>query len=446
MKKLPLRLMFCLLAVLSLSANAIAYDQMPPLASLHPVVEASRIIKPAGICSDGVPTPMAMGYVPKDSAQPAAPLAPAAMEPTAAAPTAIAPAITPAITAEPLAQVSLEDLNLTSYEDNYRAFKSVENSIELFSERLKERFSIWLSRSGRYVSMMRGILREEGIPEAMVYLPLIESGFSTSALSPMRAAGPWQFIPGTAKRYGLTINKWVDERRDPVKSTRAAARYLRDLYGMFGSWSLAMAGYNAGEGKVIKAIAKTNSTDFWRIYKTRHLKWETKDYVPRFIAASLIAYEPQRYGLDDLVYEEAMSFDEVAITRSMSLNDIAARTGVSVDEVKRLNPEIRRSVTPPVNMYTLRVPSGMRESFMASLEANPPKAAVETKKASTKSSSKKSKSVASKSGDTYIYKVRKGDTLWNIARNEGVSFQELMEQNSLTKRSVLRVGQKLEMP
>ena len=161
------------------------------------------------------------------------------------------------------------------YADNQTASRAVDRNISLFANRIKDRFALYLSRSGKYIDIMQNILRKKDVPEDIVFLSLIESGFSTNAYSIAHAAGPWQFIASTAKRYGLEINWWKDERRDPVKSTEAAADYLKDLHGMFGSWNLAMAAYNAGEGKIMRAIKKSNSDDYWDLLDTKHIRTET---------------------------------------------------------------------------------------------------------------------------------------------------------------------------
>src|SRR4030043_1244194 len=173
---------------------------------------------------------------------------------------------------------------VSDYSDNELAAAAVKRNITLFTEKIREKFSLWLSRSGKYIDLMKEILKEKDVPEEIVFLPLIESGFNPYAYSPARAAGYWQFIASTAKRYGLELNWWKDERRDPVKSTMAAANYLNDLYDMFGSWHLAMAAYNAGEGKILKALNRTKTADYWALLNTRHIRRETKDYVPKFIA------------------------------------------------------------------------------------------------------------------------------------------------------------------
>ena len=262
--------------------------------------------------------------------------------------------------------------NLQAYNSNEVASKAVERNIGFFSNNIKERFSMWLSRSGKYLDMMKEILRKKDVPENIVFLSLIESGFSPYAYSVANAAGPWQFIASTAKRYGLEINWWKDERRDPVKSTFAAADYLKDLYGMFGSWNLAMAAYNAGEGRIQKAMKRSNADNYWELLGTKHIRPETKDYVPKFIAASLIANNPQDFGFDEIDYHEPLIFDEVKLDSPIDLSVAAECAGVSLDEMKKLNPELRRWCTPPdVSDYNLRIPIGTKERFSTALASSP---------------------------------------------------------------------------
>jgi len=292
--------------------------------------------------------------------------------------------------------------------------------VDHFTGRLRGFFERALGRSGRYIPMMATILQEEGLPQDLVYLCLIESGFSSYAVSKAKAVGPWQFIRGTGLRYGLKINGWMDERRDPVKSTRAAAAYLKDLHSQFGEWFLAAAAYNAGERKVERAIDRSRTNDFWRLSRKTYLKAETRNYVPKFIAAALIANTPEKYGFGDVAYESPLEYDEVTIRRPLSLHAAAELAKTTLEAIKGLNPALLRNVTPPdANGFLLRVPKGSGESFAQAYEALP---------------------------DTQprviTHKVKKGETLLGIAKKYGQRVNQLMELNGLKNRR-LRAGQDL---
>ena len=315
--------------------------------------------------------------------------------------------------------------NLQAYNSNEVASKAVERNIGFFSNSIRERFSMWLSRSGKYIEMMKEILRKKDVPENIVFLSLIESGFSPYAYSVANAAGPWQFIASTAKRYGLEINWWKDERRDPVKSTFAAADYLKDLYGMFGSWNLAMAAYNAGEGRIQKAMKRSNADNYWELLGTKHIRPETKDYVPKFIAASLIANNPQDFGFDEIEYHEPLIFDEVRLNSPIDLSVAAECAGVSLDEIKKLNPELRRWCTPPdVSDYTLRIPIGAKERFTTALASIP-----ETERFTFER-----------------YTVKKGDTFQRIAQRTGIPVPVVLSLNSMEKIMPLKPGSVVYLP
>ncbi len=303
--------------------------------------------------------------------------------------------------------------------------RAVENKIGLFSNTIRDRFSIWLSRSGTYLDMMADILREKDIPEYMVFLPLIESGFNPLALSRARASGPWQFIASTAKRYGLEIDWWKDERRDPVKSTLAAADYLKDLYEMFGSWNLAMAAYNAGEGKIRRAMKKSKSEDYWSLLNSRHIKNETKEYVPKFIAAGIIASNPREYGFDDIQYHPPMSYEEVEITSPIDLAVAAECAGITYEEIKMLNPELRRWCTPPdVQKYSLRIPAGTKEKFLERLSHIPEKERFTMDR----------------------YTIKKGDTFIGISKRKGIPLHVILSLNPTEKLRRLQVGSRIYLP
>jgi len=322
--------------------------------------------------------------------------------------------------------VVLQAPQLTApYADNQTASRAVDRNISLFANRIKDRFALYLSRSGKYVDIMQSILRKKDVPEDIVFLSLIESGFSTNAYSIAHAAGPWQFIASTAKRYGLEINWWKDERRDPVKSTEAAADYLKDLHGMFGSWNLAMAAYNAGEGKIMRAMKKSNADDYRDLLGTKHIRSETKEYVPRFIAASMIASNPKEFGFETIEYQTPLSYDEVEIESPVDLVVVAECAGITLDEVKRLNPELRRWCTPPdAQRYILKIPEGSREMFMEKLASIPAEDRFTIDR----------------------YAVKKGDTFKSISGKTGIPVPVILSLNSTEKIMPLKAGSTIYLP
>jgi len=318
-----------------------------------------------------------------------------------------------------------DDYNLQAYHSNEVAAKAVERNIGLFSNTIRDKFSLWLSRSGKYLDMMKEILRQKDVPENIVFLSLIESGFSPNAYSVAHAAGPWQFIASTAKRYGLEIDWWKDERRDPVKSTGAAADYLKDLHNMFGSWNLAMAAYNAGEGRIQKAMKRSNADNYWALLGTSHIKTETKEYVPRFIAANLIAANPQEFGFGDIEYHEPLSFDEVELDSPLDLSVAAECAGTTIEEIKRLNPELRRWCTPPdVSSYALRIPKGTKEHFSEALDSIPENERFTIER----------------------YHVNKGDTFARIAKKTGIPVSTILSLNAMEKIMPLKSGRVIYLP
>ena len=327
--------------------------------------------------------------------------------------------------AVPAKQASPNASLIPSVDSNTVASRAVEKNVGLFSKTIKERFALYLSRSGQYLGLMQNILREKNVPEDIAFLSLIESGFNPYAYSIAKAAGPWQFISSTAKRYGLEINWWKDERRDPVKSTMAAADYLKDLYGMFGSWSLAMAAYNAGEGKIMRAIKKNKSDNYWDLLGTRHIRNETKEYVPRFIAASMIAANPQEFGFEDIEYHLPMSYDEVVIETPIDLAVAAECADTDLDTIKKLNPELRRWCTPPdMAPYVLRIPKGKKDLFEEKLAAVPDEDRFTIER----------------------YTVQKGDTFNKIAKKTGISEYVILSLNPTEKIMPLTAGTAIYLP
>ncbi len=270
------------------------------------------------------------------------------------------------------------DIDVSTYGSHAR----VQYYLDFFQGPARERFAIWLQRMPRFEPMIRAKLRENGVPEDMVYLALIESGFSSSAVSRARATGMWQFMKGTGKLYGLRIDSWVDERRDPVRATDAAARHLADLRDRFGSMYLAAAAYNAGAGKVGRGLRRIGDEEdeednpdaaFFRLYDTRFLRRETKDYVPKLIAAALIAKQPEKYGFERVRGVSAMSYDSVVVPDATGLDVLARLADTSVAAMRELNPQFIRLVTPPRQTAVVRVPAGTGELVTGRYAALEPK-------------------------------------------------------------------------
>ncbi|MEA1921921.1 MAG: LysM peptidoglycan-binding domain-containing protein, partial [Pseudomonadota bacterium] len=281
-----------------------------------------------------------------------------------------------------------------------------------------------LARSHRYLGMMRKVLREHDIPEELAYMVLIESGFKTHAYSRARACGPWQFISATGRRYGLKINAWVDERRDPVKATYAAAAYLCDLYTMFDSWYLAAAAYNAGEGKIQRAMRRHKTDDFWQMARFRYLKRETREYIPKLLAAIMIAKEPEKYGFTDIEYEKPFTFDLVEVDDATDLKVLAWASGTRVEDIRKLNPELTYWCTPPkVKDYELRVPNGTGQRCQSALLNLPPEKRITFRK----------------------HRIRQGDTLSTIARRYHTGIGQIKELNGLRSHRI-RAGRDLLIP
>jgi membrane-bound lytic murein transglycosylase D len=301
----------------------------------------------------------------------------------------------------------------------------VERCIRLFQTNIRHKFITWLARSEKYIPFMKDILREYGLPEDLVYLAFIESGFDPYAYSRSKAVGLWQFIHFTGKRYGLKVNWWVDERRDPEKSTIAAAKYLKDLYEMFECWYLAAAGYNAGEYKIIRAIKRYRTEDFWMLTKHRYLKPETKNYVPLMIAAALVAKDPEKYGFTDVEYHEPIRYEKVKVPELTSLALIAKACETSLEEIKDLNPELKRGVTPPnESEYEIKIPFGKKDLFQDNFETLAPLEKFQFK--------------------THL--VRKGETLKKIAKLYRVDLEPLLEINHLNMKSRIVKGSTLLIP
>jgi membrane-bound lytic murein transglycosylase D len=300
---------------------------------------------------------------------------------------------------------------------------AVLSCIDLYQGRLRDWFETALSRGQPYLPHIRQVFAEEGIPQDLAYVAMVESAFKTSAYSRAKAKGVWQFISATGKRYGLEVDWWVDERSDPDKATRAAARYLKDLYSLFGDWNLALAGYNAGEGKVLRAMKRYRTDDFWKLRETRGLRRETKNYVPLIHAAVVLAKAPERYGFT-VAPEERPAFERVPIEGAFDLRVLAECAGEPVESIRELNPELRRLATPADRTFALRVPVGRGEAVAGCVASLPPEKRAHFRK----------------------HVVRKGQTLAGIGRANGVSAREIAEANGLPQGRRLRPGTELIIP
>lgn len=310
---------------------------------------------------------------------------------------------------------------------------SVNKWLDYFQNRGRPHMERYLRRSTRYEALMKKVLRDNRLPEDLFYIALIESGFSSQAYSHASAVGYWQFIRGTGKKYKLKINQLLDERRDPVLSTQAAAEYFKDLYVRFNSWYLAMAAYNVGEGRVERAIKKYKTNDFWALAKNRRaLPAETDNYVPKFIAAKLIAKNPDKYGFEGLDYMPPIEYDHVTLSQPVNLRLMAEKMGINYEDFKDLNPKFKGEVAPleENNSLGIRIPPGSYESALA---------------AANESYVDKVEYVADQN-EIQIYKIRKGDTLSTIARKYRTNIAYLRDINDFSRKKTLRIGQKIYVP
>ncbi len=307
----------------------------------------------------------------------------------------------------------------------------VEKWVRYFTGKGRKHMKLYLERSARYLPMMKNVLRENGLPEDLVYIAMIESGFSPRAHSKANAVGYWQFIRSTGKRFGLTIDTFTDERRDPVLSTRAAAEYFKALHNLLGSWHLAMASYNVGESRVKRSVTRYYTRDFWKLIKQRRsFPSETKNYVPKFIAAAMIGKDPAKYGFTELEYQDPLSYDTVALQSPISLSKLASNLSVEIEELQLLNPKFRTDYVP-ISRGTetvVRIPVGRATDALAAL----------------------SMSVTSQprilQAEHFFYRIRRGDNLSTIAKKHRTTVSQLRRLNNLSNRTLLRPGRSLKVP
>jgi membrane-bound lytic murein transglycosylase D len=322
--------------------------------------------------------------------------------------------------------------------------------IAFLAGRNRAKTELWLERSGRYVPMMRAELRRRGMPEDLIYLAMIESGFSPNAYSTAKAAGLWQFIAETGQIYGLEVSPYIDERRDPVKATSAALDFLEKLHRRFGSWYLAAAAYNTGPNRVARILreraggARGDEDLFWRI--APYLPQETRDYVPLMLAAGHIAKDPAKYGFTDLEFHEPLEFEIVNAPGDVTLQTIATASGSSLKVIKELNPQLVRGRTPPRRIVQVRIPENSSVSFAEKLPALQ-LAALTAEKAAAKVAAKtvvKKKTALASRQKTHV--VKKGESFSTIARKHGVSTAALQAANRKVKPKALMPGRVLLVP
>lgn len=287
--------------------------------------------------------------------------------------------------------------------------------INYFSSRGRGTIERALARSGRYEDMIRRTLRAEGVPQDLIYLAQAESGFHPLAVSRAGARGMWQFMGSRAKGYGLERSWWVDDRQDPEKATRAAAHHLKDLYNQFGDWYLAMAAYNSGPGTVQRAVKRTGYADFWELYRRNVLPKETRNYVPIIVAVTIMAKNPEQYGLETVVKEKPVTYDTVKIGYPIDLRLVAECVDASAADLQDLNPNLLRLTTPKDREFELHLPAGSLDKFQTAVAAIP----------------------ADKRVWWRYHKVQAGDTLASISRTYRTTSKSISEANNLDDASLL---------
>jgi len=303
--------------------------------------------------------------------------------------------------------------------------KTVDQFINYFQTKGRAQFQIWLDRIPEYGQLINGILKENGLPEELLYLAMIESGLNPKAFSRANASGMWQFIYSTGKIYGLKRDWYVDERRDPKKSTEAACKYLIDLYEEFDHWYLALAAYNSGSGRVQRAMRLHQTSDFWQLHS---LPRETRNYIPYYLSAAIISKNPTEYGFETYSDKRKapFEFEIVELEKSADLSVLARSAGTSLKTLQYYNPELRQSATPKDGSYNLRLPIGTNDQFTANFNSLP-----EGQRFATQ---------------YVLHKVRRGESLWTISKKYKVSIHDLASVNKIRNRSKIRVGQKLTIP
>ena len=300
--------------------------------------------------------------------------------------------------------------------------KQVDQYINYFQTKGRKQFQIWLNRYAKYKGLILPILEEHEMPEEFIYLAMIESGLNPKAYSKANASGMWQFIYSTGKQYGLSRDWYKDERRDPVKATHAACKYLKDLYTLFDNWYLTLAAYNCGEGRVLRASKLHQTYDFWQMHS---LPRETRNYIPYFLSAAIIARTPQAYGFK-VPNVETFRYETITLEKSADIAVLARVAGLKPNVLREYNPELRQSATPSEGSYILKLPPGKKDGFIAAWNAIPEEERF--------------------APQFVVHRVRYGESLWTISKKYSVSIHDLAAVNKIRNRNKVRVGQKLNVP
>ena len=300
--------------------------------------------------------------------------------------------------------------------------KQVDQYINYFQTKGRKQFQIWLNRYAKYKGLILPILEEHEMPEEFIYLAMIESGLNPKAYSKANASGMWQFIYSTGKKYGLSRDWYKDERRDPVKATHAACKYLKDLYTLFDNWYLTLAAYNCGEGRVLRASKLHQTYDFWQMHS---LPRETRNYIPYFLSAAIIARTPQAYGFK-VPNVEPFRYETITLEKSADIAVLARVAGLKPNVLREYNPELRQSATPSEGSYILKLPPGKKGGFLAAWNAIPEEERF--------------------APQFVVHRVRYGESLWTISKKYSVSIHDLAAVNKIRNRNKVRVGQKLNVP